>query len=448
MINGDASLAALYGVEQDQANRALATRYAPIIRHDDNEPFRPLTAGYTIFHKDGGSPSFNRQIRLRSRKCKADQVIEYAIWWDWDINHLYELEHVWVYLDRDGQVIRVEGSWHGAVRDLATNGRLAVEDTHPVVNAAPGKHAFAPKIEDFKMRQAKVPGMTTRFAGAMGIAVNGLFKGEIQRSPPVDRLIHSYLTRFAFEPSWNFSQAFTFNQEMLVPWPALRRWIPQRVKGWIGILRQEIGPEHYRTLRTVRCSSMEDIHKAGQMRMDMVSLDIGASRWGLPVLMNTAGRPTGANLVRLLQACERARIGAYLVIHDKRIIPWVARLLGRKDWTDYLMTGASVPEWVASIKSRLPQYRTTLIMETPPADVAAAAQSVGASYVHVTAPSISWLTTEWIKSIRQAEVGIVLTATDSSELTWQRSVGVEAIMVDDPAVFGVESLSEIGSCLT
>ena len=448
MIKADTSLATLYGVEQNKSIRALASRHAPIIRLDDSEPFRPLTAGYTIFHKDGDSPSFNRHIRLRSRKWKADQVIEYAIWWDWDINHLYELEHVWVYLDRGGRVIRVEGSWHGEVRDLATNGRIPVEDTHPVVYAAPGKHAFAPKIEHFQMRQSKAPGITTRFAGAMGIAVNGLFDGEIQRSPPVDRLIHSYLTRFAFEPSWSFSLAFAFNQEMLVPWPALRRWIPQRVKEWIGTLRQEIGPEHYRTLRMVRCSSKGDIYKAGQMSMDMVSLDICRNRWGLPVLMDASGRPTSTNLVRLLQACERARIGAYLVLHDKRIIPWVTRLLGREDWTDYLMTGASVPEWVASIKARLPQYRTTLIMETPPTDVAAAAQSVGASYVHVTASSISWLTADWIKSIRQAELGIVLAATDSSDLTWQRRLGVEAIVVDDPSVFGVESLSEIGSSLT
>lgn len=151
------------------------------------------TAGYTIFQRDGDSPSFNRQIRLSSRKWKAGQVIEYAIWWDWDINHLYELEHIWVYLDEAGQVIKVEGSWHGEVRDLAVNGRLLMKGTHPIVFAAPGKHAFAAKIGDFQRQQAKAPGITTRFAGAMGIAINGLFNGLIERSPPVDRLIHGYL---------------------------------------------------------------------------------------------------------------------------------------------------------------------------------------------------------------------------------------------------------------
>jgi hypothetical protein len=168
--------------------------------------------------------------------------------------------------------------------------------------------------------------------------------------------------------------------------------------------------------------------------MDMVSLDIGRNRWGLPVLKDASGRPTGANLVRLLQACQQARIGAYLVIHDKRVIPWLARLLRREDWSDYLMTGASVPEWVALIKSRLPQYRTTLIMKTPPADVVVAAQSAGASYIHMKSASHSWLTSDWIRTVRQAELGIVLTATDSSNMTWLRSTGVEAIVLDTEGV--------------
>jgi len=433
MIEGPASLAALYGVEQKNSVRALAARHAPIIRLDDNEPFRPLAAGYTIFHQDADSPSFKRRIRLRSRKWKADQVIEYAIWWDWDINHLYELEHIWVYLDKGRQVIKVEGSWHGQVRDLASNGRLPVKGTHPVVYAAPGKHAFAPRIEHFQQQQAKVPGLTTQFAGANGIAINGLFNGEIKRSPPVDRLIHSYLIRSAFEPSWRFSQVFTFKQEMLVPWSSLQKWIPRRIKGWIAFLQQEIGPAHYRTLRIVCCSSLQDIYQAGQMKRDMVRLDIGRSRWGLPVLQDASGRPTGANLVRLLQACQRARIGAYLVICDRRVVPWLARLLNRDDWSDYLMTGATVPEWVASIKVRLPQYRTTLIMGSmvaPPADVVAAAQSAGASYVHMESASDSWLTSEWIRIVRQAELGIILTATDSSNTTWLQSTGVEAIVLD------------------
>lgn len=435
VIEGNASLAALYGTEQNKASQNLAALYAPIIRLDENEPFRPLAAGYTIFHQDTDSPSFNRTIRLKSRKLKADQVIEYAIWWDWDINHLYDLEHIWVYLDQDGRPVKVEGSWHGEVIDLATNGRLPLKETHPFVYAAPGKHAFAPDITHFQQRHAKVPELIARFVGAMGIVQNGLFKGHFHRSPPVDRLIHTYLHRSVFEPSWNYSRDFTFTEEMLVPWPALRQWIPRRVKGLIQFLQQEITPEDYRTLRILRCTSIEDINQAAGLDVDMVTLDIGRNRWGFPALSAAPGRPTGANIVRLLQACQKVRLGAYLVIQDGRTIPWLARLLGREDWSDYLMTGASNPEWIIKIKAKVPQYRTVLIMETPPPDVVAAAQSTGASYIHVTSPSNSWLTPSWVNNIRQAELGIVISAAGSSELPWVRSLGVEALVLDDPALF-------------
>lgn len=151
---------------QNERVRALAARFAPLIRLDANEPFRPLAAGYTIFRQDGRSPSFPRRIHLRrGRRPAAALAIEYAIWWDWDINHLYELEHIWPYVDPEEQIVAVEGSWHGQVNDLSTDGRPVTSGSNPVVLAAPGKHAFAPSIAHFQENQARVPGLTTRFAG-------------------------------------------------------------------------------------------------------------------------------------------------------------------------------------------------------------------------------------------------------------------------------------------
>jgi len=134
-------------VEQDTSELAMAARYAPRILFDRHEPFLPQAVGYTIFHQDGYSPSFPRCIGLKPiGRLPAELVIEYAIWWDWDINHLYELEHVWTYVDGDGTLVHAEGSWHGdfgAARRLQ-DGRLSLHDhSHPVVYAQPGKHAFA-----------------------------------------------------------------------------------------------------------------------------------------------------------------------------------------------------------------------------------------------------------------------------------------------------------------
>ncbi|HUV88741.1 MAG TPA: hypothetical protein VMY80_03740, partial [Anaerolineae bacterium] len=114
--SSDPILSALWNSPQDDEARALAARYSPILRFDTREPFLPLAAGYTIFRQDGPSPSFQRgrQVELAPPgQPPASFAIEYAIWWDWDIGHLYELEHVWVFVDAQGRVVRGEASWHG-----------------------------------------------------------------------------------------------------------------------------------------------------------------------------------------------------------------------------------------------------------------------------------------------------------------------------------------------
>ena len=74
-------LAELLSCSQNMRERALAARFAPLIRLDEKEPFRPLAAGYAIFRNDGRSPSFPRRIRLQGRRRPAASLaIEYAIW--------------------------------------------------------------------------------------------------------------------------------------------------------------------------------------------------------------------------------------------------------------------------------------------------------------------------------------------------------------------------------
>ena len=120
----------------------LALRHAPRIRFDNREPFLPSIVGYTVFYQDDTSPSFPRQITLTPGTA---QVIEYAIWWDWDIQHLYELEHIWVYLDADEKVIGSEASWHGGFQTMTDeNGMPPLENERVTLFSEPGKHAFAP----------------------------------------------------------------------------------------------------------------------------------------------------------------------------------------------------------------------------------------------------------------------------------------------------------------
>src|SRR5438105_11451808 len=111
-----------------------AARCAPLIVLDEREPFSPLRVGYSFMVESGTSPSFQRELTLDPPAVRA---IEYAIWWDWDIGHLLELEHVWVYLDAAGAIAGCEGSWHGFYRPLELDGAVPLADGHPVVFAQP-----------------------------------------------------------------------------------------------------------------------------------------------------------------------------------------------------------------------------------------------------------------------------------------------------------------------
>ncbi|MFL7808131.1 MAG: HAD family hydrolase, partial [Anaerolineae bacterium] len=149
-------LASLLSAPQDAGERALAARYAPILRFDVREPFLPLAAGYTIFRQSDSSPSFRQgyQVELTpEEQPSANTAIEYAIWWDWDIGHLYELEHVWVFVDAAGRVVRGEASWHGGYHDMRHDGALALEGDHLAIYSEPGKHAFAPTPAWFEERR-------------------------------------------------------------------------------------------------------------------------------------------------------------------------------------------------------------------------------------------------------------------------------------------------------
>ncbi|WP_246021335.1 hypothetical protein [Paenibacillus lentus] len=65
----------------------LWMKYAPYLMFDLRDPFYPDAVGVTIFQKPGGFPSFRRQLEFGQERVSF--VIEYAIWWDYEIGHLY-----------------------------------------------------------------------------------------------------------------------------------------------------------------------------------------------------------------------------------------------------------------------------------------------------------------------------------------------------------------------
>ena len=228
-------------VTQDESALDLAACYAPVILADECEPFTLIAAGYTIFEREDQSLSFpTRRVEWGRAGYPAARAIEYALWWDWDIGHLYELEHAWTFVDARGAVAAVEASWHGMYGQAegvvleGADSAMSSTSTHPVLLAQPGKHAMAASIEPFMEIREWAERDAGPDAGKDGVLEPGLFRGRLPKTSENDARVAAYLKQRAFTPMWKFSKRFPVSREMLVPWKALEAWIPARVEWWVN----------------------------------------------------------------------------------------------------------------------------------------------------------------------------------------------------------------------
>ena len=471
----ESDLSTLLSAPQDAGEHALAARYTPMLRFDAREPFLPLAAGYTIFRQSEPSSSFMRGRRVElapDDQPPSKLAIEYAIWWDWDIGHLYELEHVWVFLGAEGQVVRGEASWHGGYHDMRHDGALALEGNHLVVYSEPGKHAFAPIPAWFEERRRRFKrSETSALAGASGILLAPYIADAVQVTPLKNRLVHTYLSRHAFEPSWDFSQVFHFAPEMLIPWPALRDWMGARVNGCLDQLAREISPADYRFLRIghrgaaahAPDNTLLGIRRAAELGADAVEFDV---RWTAddqavlahaPHLVDADGRawpirrstldelraidlgegeriPTFAEAIEL---CKDELLGAYVEIKDGAAIPTVVETLREHKFDGHSIVASFRPDWLMAVKAAAPRIATSVMFNSPDLDPVLLAQSVQANYVHpcwerLGNPS-ALITPEWVACVREADLGIICWHEERpEEIAALRRAGVDGICSDAP----------------
>ncbi|MDE0523034.1 MAG: HAD hydrolase-like protein [Boseongicola sp.] len=212
-------------------------RHAPVLRFDAREPFLPRALGYVIHEADGMSASADHSVALNG----AAKAIEFAIWWDWDIQHLYELEHVWVYVDGDNAVVRVEASAHGTSGEMWRDHRqLPVEHGRIVLYSEPGKHAFAADPALLRTNLAITTYCCRDAAGAGEILVPGFLDDQLGDLTHYDRhLARRYMRGLAFKPAFRFDTAFDLRDVPAMPWQDLRASIPGRMRAELARLRRE-----------------------------------------------------------------------------------------------------------------------------------------------------------------------------------------------------------------
>lgn len=456
----------------DAEDFALAQRFAPRIRFDSKEPFLPSVAGYTVFRQTGPSPSFGRTIEISGNIATA---IEYAIWWDWDIQHLYELEHIWVYLDAQENIVAADASWHGGQHPMLDHQQqVPLEDGKVTVFSEPGKHAFAPVAEWLLERKPGTDRACTIRAGSMGVHVTGLYKGIIHdRTPLNNNVTQAYLDRHAFTPSYEFSQRFELADAALVPWEALNTWIPLRVKWWADHLRETTPPSQRRPLRIAHRGasayaqegSSASVEKASELGADMVEIDIRVTADNVPVIahdsnlkrvfgvegniseltleqlhaITPADKQPVLTFDEMLELCRKLGIGLYLDIKETtpQATAHVIASLKKTGMMNYSVFGAFRPDVIAEIKANEPEAITSILFASTHIDPVALAKSTDADYVHpcwerFDSPA-QLLAGEWMQQVRDAGLGVVCWHEERPNIIAElKALGVDGICSDQP----------------
>lgn len=222
-------------------DEVLALRYAPILHMDEAETIPLQFIGYTVFHETSPSPSFRRMVTLPE---DALCVLEYAYYWDYDIQHMYDLEHIWVTVGPSGAVLSAQGSFHGKYLNLLVPelpGGLPPSSGHIHAYCQPGKHAFAVDGQLFRL----VPGWQGSCNSDCGgeVLVGGPFGGVYGKTAADDARCARYIREhLAFTPTLRF-RAQTPDASLYLPWPALRDLIPRRIQDECARLRMLYGGE-------------------------------------------------------------------------------------------------------------------------------------------------------------------------------------------------------------
>jgi hypothetical protein len=208
-------------------------RVAPLLYMDRLEPFKPVRVGITVFESSAPSLSFDRNILVDRDKVRM--VIEYAIYWDYDIQHLYDLEHVWVYVNHAGEIASCEVSFHGRylVGLMRDRSNLSA-DQRVRLYVQPGKHAMTPLEEVFHLLP-NVESCCMEEAGDGGVLEPSMFKGQYKSGADIDRLAEEHLRTFSFQPTFDYVP-YKWSPDAFVSWDELRSEIPVRMKALLATL--------------------------------------------------------------------------------------------------------------------------------------------------------------------------------------------------------------------
>lgn len=215
--------------------------YQPRIYHDAAEPFPIRRVGCTLFAAPGHSASFPG-LFWDPKAAGAEYILEYAVFYDYDIQHLYDLEHIWVAVGSGGQVTDCWSSFHGMrLRASGVPELFRLDGTHPILYAQPGKHAMMPDPSLFGLHPDAHAACTSLAGG--GLLIPPMLQGRMETDEAADRRICQYIRRaFSFTPTLDFRWT-PLREDQFVEWPVLLEEIPQFVQAQLDLIEQACGSD-------------------------------------------------------------------------------------------------------------------------------------------------------------------------------------------------------------
>ncbi len=219
--------------------KQLAMRYQPIIMKDKNEPIPVRYIGITVFDGPKASVTFPN-FKIDPGQYGWKMLIEYAVYMDYDIQHLYELEHMWVAVGEDETVKDCLCSYHGMLmRASGIPDLYRTENGLPVLYMQPGKHAFMPDPKLFGLHVQK--DTCCRELAGGGLLIPPMLRDKMSTTREQDEMIRTYIRKhFSFTPAWEFEPMEPLNEDLYVTAEELLGMIPRLVKEQLEIIRRDV----------------------------------------------------------------------------------------------------------------------------------------------------------------------------------------------------------------
>jgi len=217
----------------------------PILYYDTNETLLPLKIGYTLYSAKEfcdyfTSNTFSRTLffmkELTGLNEDTAHIIEYSLWYDCDIEHLWELEHLWIYLDKKLNTIKLEGSRHANIVELDIDKKIYIE---------PGKHGHfqgpvTPRLKALSTHICTHPGNNKLDFGVIKAPDFAEFRDTLEkthRSRDLQNKAQEYITKYRFTPSFTFDKKFAPPNSMLLPWKTFKEYVENYLKNQLATLR-------------------------------------------------------------------------------------------------------------------------------------------------------------------------------------------------------------------